>query len=535
MADSGDDFGDFTGFSTANGSSSGTSHQASKDLKPSKWSNASNQEATFASPQDQNISGNGTSNFAFSNITSGTGGYANSAQFDMGGINMADIDIPLPSSPLGADIHVAGGVPFDIPPLPDSCSFDEDFPPLSLPKDSPVELVGKGLGSSITPSYSETTPATPDSTVPTPPLSENSVSNITTQRDTVEKNQPIEHFESSKSSSDTTTTQVLFQDSKQQDDSWKQNPNPSGEVIQPVIDELPNEIEGTSWNADFGSFETCPPVSVKQVLHDEELPKADSLPETSNTIPGVTSTSKMTDLDIGEFAEFSTFESGDSKRGKDDESSSASTDVVTTEESFGDFSNFRQTESSSNFANFVAFDSKSNTDIVSTVSGGTTDVVYESSTGVSSKQTTVPVNDDFGEFGAFSDSQASSQVVPSLQQDTSTDSCVTFSKSEGTVKDVGSTNATEDGFGDFTGGGTGFQGDSFGFKASGVSDDFGDFTSGVTVEFGATFEDNSGFGDFSASNVQTPTPAASIGGQGVQVRVLTTYLLITTCSSIYMC
>ena len=519
MADSGDDFGDFTGFSTdfqANSNSSRTSHQASNDLKSNKWTTASNKESTFASfppPQDQNISGNGTStqtNFDFSAASNTTsGGFANFSQFDLGGISMADIDIPLPSSPPGADIHVAGGVPFDIPPLPDSCSFDEEFPPLTLPteEDSPVELVGKGLGIH---SFSESVPITQDSTTSTHPLSGNNVSDITAQGVTVEKYQPVEcfgDFTSSNSGSDV-TTQVPFQDSIQKEDNGlKQNSNSSGDVILPTVDEFPNEIEGNNWNADFESFETHSPINVKGVSKDEELANADSLPDTNTPFD----TSKVTDSDIGGFAEFSAFESGDGKRGKDDEPSSSSTN--------GDIP---QTENSSNFANFAAFSSKPDTDNVSTESGGTTlqhDTVhfdFEGSAAIDSKQNTVLVNaDDFGEFGVFPDVQPPSQVVPSIQPDTNTDSSVTFSD---TLKDSNSPNVSEEGFGDFAGGGTGFQGDTFGSKA-GVSDDFGDFTSGNKFEFGATFEDNSGFGDFSTSNIQTLTPAAGIGRQEVQVGV----------------
>ncbi len=106
LADMDDDFGDFTGFSQA----------------PSKSS-----ALVEGDPINTAVHNNGTLNNDFQlpidNTTSQIdGGVTSFAHFDI------NFDIPPPLSPPPANIHLAGGVPFDIPPLPEGLSFDEFSP-----------------------------------------------------------------------------------------------------------------------------------------------------------------------------------------------------------------------------------------------------------------------------------------------------------------------------------------------------------------------------------------------------------------------
>lgn len=113
-----EDFGDFTGFSEAPSNSSAALE-----------SNLSN----GTGPSTDKLVNNG------SQIPNAT----NFAPFDV------NFDIKPPMSPPPANIHLAGGVPFDIPPLPDSLSFDDFSPDMEI--ENPFNPSAIGIASSNNP------------------------------------------------------------------------------------------------------------------------------------------------------------------------------------------------------------------------------------------------------------------------------------------------------------------------------------------------------------------------------------------------
>ena len=135
MAEDIDDFGDFT---SAFSSSSGVNDANSIQTTTESAVTTSDKVDFFASfPPTLSTSGDPSLDFAsFDAFTSHTtggsideGGTHNFNQFDIANVNLAELEIPSPTNP---NVHFAGGVAFDIPPILDN-DFSDPSSPTGLP------------------------------------------------------------------------------------------------------------------------------------------------------------------------------------------------------------------------------------------------------------------------------------------------------------------------------------------------------------------------------------------------------------------
>lgn len=129
-----DDFGDFADFSSAFPTT--TNATTSNSAQGSELKGDGSQAVTdkvdnfFASFPSGTSSDNVNFSFGFDEQLEGLTSQGGFTNFDLTNTNIADIHIPLDlPSPPGVDVHMAGGVPFDIPPIPISPSDEEDTTP----------------------------------------------------------------------------------------------------------------------------------------------------------------------------------------------------------------------------------------------------------------------------------------------------------------------------------------------------------------------------------------------------------------------
>ncbi len=447
-----DDFGDFTGFSQA----------------PSKPPALFEGDPINTAVQNNETMLNNDFHLPIDNTTSQIdgGGVTSFAHFDI------NFDIPPPLSPPAANIHLAGGVPFDIPPLPESLSFD-DFSP-DTESENPFNI--------------------PPVKVPV-----TTAGNVTSHPNIV---QPVANFSPPPIDSDWAADFGSFS----------------------IPPPLPIDIAESG----AGCFETTIATDTTEVTLDPTVPQAETV---LGTIESVLKADQEAALPGNEkiFGDFSTLNTIT-------ESTSGLVANTSAESSTMDFTNFASFEPpvSTNFPtsvdNKVTFGSlQTNSETfpvedTSFANFGKSDIppfpaFEENATGLEPLKSISSNNDSFDDFSTANGETKSNKVTQSEKDDfgsfataKSTSSFAAFaepivSSSNATVDDSGafSSGTGDDGFGDFKTSSD----DAFGDFKTSSDDAFGDFkTSSSDGDFGNfTTSGNTGFGGFSSAGNKKSAPS----------------------------
>ena len=342
-----DDFGDFTGFNQDHSSSAVPSNP-----------NSGSSSGVFPSKEGPGFL-NMNSDLRIPNSSTGqnTTGAVNFTTFD------ANFNIPPPLSPPGANIHLAGGVPFDIPPLPDDGSFDSFSPAFEI--ENPLKF-----GDTNTHSTGG---------------NETRVGGTVSHQSVV---QPIADFGDFSSSAPVSSSSSKPASDSREDKAATRLA--SGQA----------STNNSEWTPDFGSFNIPPPIDMTESI--ESSAENNSLSNTTKSKLDASASEAV----VSEFGGFETVAV---------EKNTAPVEANT--ETLGDFSAFSQTSNPQNFANFAtgsdAVNTKTTTENISTTDDFTS---FESSTAFTSassdqkvENTTNPATTTIENFANFE--------IPSLPSD----------------------------------------------------------------------------------------------------------------------
>lgn len=554
-----DDFGDFADFSSAYPPT--TSTTTSNDTQGKVDGGQGLTDNFFASfpstgepPTDINFS------FGFDGQLEGISSEEGFANFDVTNTNIADIHIPtldLPSPP-GSDVHLAGGVPFDIPPIPLSPSEDDatnGFQSWPQPNTNGSQMVGH---------HTDKKPAAPiDSELNLKSaLTGGGNSTNTSGFGTNDAQSSSAHisggaqddnefgeFESSLTFTTTKTTANSSDNAHIESTSAGELQLPSSDDASKSKDDSFGSFVGdsnsrtqTDKTLDFGSFESGTALSLDNKVK-EKKDKSDISQfadfgafEKSTELP---SENKAAGSDFGNFEAFGN--TGDKKESVSQKSSEQTKENGASNSDFGNFeafSNGPKKETNSQLADFGDFSAFEQSSAPSTTEEKSTFGDFEafsskteSTTELETRHTgqagqTTTLDSDFANFesaappsssaGGGSDFSADFSAFQSTSNNTALTASDHFANF-GSFTGQTTTSHSDAEFGDFSG-----AGGSNNTTTTTSKDDFGDFSAGDD-DFGNFSSSTSGFGDFSS------TPAAPAVAQPSTSGTVKIEVMVTIC------